>query len=178
MLERYDRTIRDPFKKDVVVIDHISYCMDNQKEQEWYDTIYRLIPSTSNQFRKPHLTVAYSPTPIDDFPKIDYEGEIYYNLSPVNSVTLVSQNTKYGIYTDPFLNNHLVLYTPIDRLVQRFNYYLSRGATWLHGIYDPFIIIETNTLHTDTSISGLPLPDRDFVFNVIRYCRFGETIRE
>lgn len=177
-LERFNRKVRNPFNENVNVIDHISYCMDELGEKTWFEFIHTSIPATSAQFRKPHLTVAYSPTEITDFPKIDFESEVYYSLPENEHIILPRLNVRYYIYTDPFNNKHLVLSTPVSLLIDKHQYYLSKGATWMHGVYDPFIIIETNTEHNDLSIQGLPLPNRDFIFNTIRFCRFGELVRD
>lgn len=171
-IERYPRY---PFRKDVLLVDHISYCLNKQKESEYFYYVKENIPQTSGEFRKPHLTVAYSYTAIEDFPKLDYESSLELSLLDFKYPSVISARPdKYGIYIDPFQIKHLVLYVHSEALYAKFNYYLRKGATWLHDTYNPFLIIESHTDHNDSTILTLPTFAFPLDFDIIRYSRFGE----
>lgn len=173
-LEAYNRKERHPFKEGVQLVNHISYCMDDVNEAMWYEFIYKEIPKTTGQFRKPHLTVAYSYQPIEGFPEIDLESDEFTVLKNEDILTIYRNKVRYGIFKDPFSTLHLVMYVDSDALIQKHQEYLEKGANWPLGLYDPFILIESHTSHNASTISQLPLPNRDYLFSVLRYCRFGE----
>lgn len=170
MLERYPR---NPFRPNTAVVDHISYCMSKEKEDQYFKFIQSNINRTTGEFRKPHLTVAYSYNAINDFPKIDFESSIEYLISP--PVTDI-RAYRYSIYTDPFSINHLVLYVHSETLQEKFKHYISNGATWLHETYEPFMIIESHTDHNTSTIMTLPPFTYPLLFDVIRFSRFGECL--
>lgn len=172
-----ERLPRYPFRKNTYVVDHISYCMNKVLEKEYFDFVYSSIPRTSGNFRKPHLTVAYSYQKIDVFPDMDYEGEIYESIPKENILTISSDVLSYGIYKDPTGMDHLVMYTPHTQVLAHFQYYQQHNAIWPHGEYNPFIIVESDSRRHPSDVLSYPKP-RQLVFDLLRYCRFGEVVDE
>lgn len=94
---------------------------------------------------------------------------------PVDSIVINPQDTNgYTIFIDPFGIKYLAIPLLSPILHKWFNHYLSVGATWVLGEYNPLLFIERNTTHDERSILTLNPLNRSFVFSIKRYYRFGE----
>ena len=174
---------RNALRDDVLLVDHISFAMSSRENQNYFDWLNSNIHTTNENGKwvKPHMTIAYSYTRIDDFPNIDFEGEESIYLPYTQKLIIPTGGYgKYELFTDPVLKRTSLI-LPIDiNLVQRIHdYYLSKGGVWDSdrlGKYRPFIFIEHDTQYESTRLGELPYPDYDLVFDMLRFMRFAESI--
>lgn len=169
-------------RKDVQVIDHVSYLLSQVSVNIIKDLIQKEFGLEINPFKTYSVTVCYSKNRLNihPFTNLSFEFTEFYTVDP-SSVPILN---KFSIKTIKDING-----IPIDVLVMDsvkeaefktiHNKYISQyGAEWSQGEYIPYIeVCRPSVLNLEQERTLNIDPYVYLAFNAVRYMRFGEIIK-
>lgn len=169
-------------RKDVQVIDHVSYLLSQVSVDIIKDLIQKEFGLEINPFKTYSVTVCYSKNRLNIYPftTLSFEFTEFYTVDPTSIPIL----NKFSIKTIKDVNG-----IPIDVLIMDsvkeaefktiHNKYISQyGAEWSQGEYIPYIeVCRPSVLNLEQERTLNIDPNVYLAFDSVRYMRFGETIK-
>ena len=169
-------------RKDVQVIDHVSYLLSQVSVDIIKDLIQKEFGLEINPFKTYSVTVCYSKNRLNIYPftNLSFEFTEFYTVDP-SSIPILNN---FSIKTIKDING-----IPIDVLVMDsvkeaefktiHNQYISQyGAEWSQGEYIPYIeVCRPSVLNLEQERTLNIDPHVYLAFDAVRYMRFGEIIK-